>query len=171
MPLTHRSQFKIVEGRFPSAKNKEGLKEFQRLRFEVITKKFSFKISSQIPSSTQFPSKHEFSFSTDSGVNVVGCARRVEAIEALRYLVPQQKRGGPDSGRLLALRCDLSKQEDILNMFSAIRNSEFRGVDICINNAGIGSIGSLAEERTEDWQKMVDVNVLALSVCTREALR
>ena len=37
---------------------------------------------------------------------------------------------------MIPYRCDLSNEEDILSMFSAVR-SQHSGVDICINNAGL----------------------------------
>jgi NADP-dependent 3-hydroxy acid dehydrogenase YdfG len=49
--------------------------------------------------------------------------------------------------------------------------ARFGGVDVLINNAGLGRAASLADGATEDWREMLELNVLALSICTREALR
>ncbi|XP_010625093.1 dehydrogenase/reductase SDR family member 11 isoform X2 [Fukomys damarensis] len=65
-------------------------------------------------------------------------------------------------------RCDLSNEEDILSMFSAVR-SQHSGVDICINNAGLARPDTLLSGSTSGWKDMFNVNVLALSICTREA--
>lgn len=105
------------------------------------------------------------------GVNVVGCARRVEAIEAIQDKVQQEPHGDVRPGKLMAVKCDLTKEDDILSMFAAIRNSPFKGVDICVNNAGVGTVGSLRNESTSAWRWMFDINVLALSICTRETFR
>uniref|UniRef100_A0AAY4EQU4 Dehydrogenase/reductase SDR family member 11 n=1 Tax=Denticeps clupeoides TaxID=299321 RepID=A0AAY4EQU4_9TELE len=72
------------------------------------------------------------------------------------------------SGTLIPYKCDLSNEEEILSMFSAIKTLH-RGVDVCINNAGLAHNEPLLSGRTEGWRKMIDVNVLALSICTREA--
>ncbi|XP_014386952.1 PREDICTED: dehydrogenase/reductase SDR family member 11 isoform X3 [Myotis brandtii] len=53
-------------------------------------------------------------------------------------------------------------------MFSAIR-SQHSGVDICINNAGLARPDTLLSGSTSGWKDMFNVNVLALSICTREA--
>ena len=37
------------------------------------------------------------------------------------------------------MKCDVSKEEDILSMMSAIK-SQFGGADICISNAGLGQL-------------------------------
>ncbi|XP_023372383.1 dehydrogenase/reductase SDR family member 11 isoform X1 [Otolemur garnettii] len=98
------------------------------------------------------------------GLKVVGCARTVGNIEELA--AECKSAGYP--GTLIPYRCDLTNEEDILSMFSAIR-SQHSGVDICINNAGLARPDSLLSGSTSGWKAMFDVNVLALSICTREA--
>ncbi|XP_066219302.1 dehydrogenase/reductase SDR family member 11 isoform X3 [Saccopteryx leptura] len=98
------------------------------------------------------------------GLKVVGCARTVGNIEELA--AECKSAGYP--GTLIPYRCDLSNEEDILSMFSAIR-SQHSGVDICINNAGLARPDTLLSGSTSGWKEMFNVNVLALSICTREA--
>ncbi|XP_049946446.1 dehydrogenase/reductase SDR family member 11-like [Schistocerca serialis cubense] len=96
------------------------------------------------------------------GVNVVGLARRVDRVKALEL------KDAP--GKLYALEGDLSKEESILAAFKWIKEN-LSGVDILINNAGILTDEQLTSGRTELWTRMLDVNVLGLSVCTREAVQ
>ncbi|XP_032946207.1 dehydrogenase/reductase SDR family member 11 isoform X1 [Rhinolophus ferrumequinum] len=113
------------------------------------------------------------------GLKVVGCARTVGSIEELA--AECKSAGYP--GTLIPFRCDLSNEEDILSMFSAIR-CQHSGVDICINNAGLARPDTLLSGSTSGWKDMfnmdpcwrhpialpgLQVNVLALSICTREA--
>ncbi|KAB1266548.1 Dehydrogenase/reductase SDR family member 11 [Camelus dromedarius] len=98
------------------------------------------------------------------GLKVVGCARTVGNIEELA--AECKSAGYP--GTLIPYRCDLSNEEDILSMFSAVR-SQHSGVDICINNAGLAQPDTLLSGSTSGWKDMFNVNVLALSICTREA--
>ncbi|XP_019588069.2 dehydrogenase/reductase SDR family member 11 isoform X1 [Rhinolophus sinicus] len=113
------------------------------------------------------------------GLKVVGCARTVSSIEELA--AECKSAGYP--GTLIPYRCDLSNEEDILSMFSAIR-CQHSGVDICINNAGLARPDTLLSGSTSGWNEMfnmdpcwrhpialpgLQVNVLALSICTREA--
>ena len=44
---------------------------------------------------------------------------------------------------------------------------ELGKVDVCINNAGLSSAENLREGSMESWRKMLDVNVLALCLCTQ----
>uniref|UniRef100_A0A667WPA3 Dehydrogenase/reductase 11b, tandem duplicate 1 n=1 Tax=Myripristis murdjan TaxID=586833 RepID=A0A667WPA3_9TELE len=53
-------------------------------------------------------------------------------------------------------------------MFSTIR-AQHQGVDVCINNAGLAHSELLLTGKTSGWRNMIDVNVIALSICTREA--
>ncbi|KAF7244346.1 Dehydrogenase/reductase SDR family member 11 [Varanus komodoensis] len=71
-------------------------------------------------------------------------------------------------GVLVPYKCDLSMEEEIMSMFSAIKTLH-KGVDVCINNAGLARPEPLLSGRTEGWRSMIDVNMLAMSICTREA--
>lgn len=88
------------------------------------------------------------------GMKVAACARRVERIPK----------------GVLPIGADMRDERAIEALFATVRG-ELGGVDVLINNAGLGRAASLTDGDTEDWREMLDVNVLALSICTREALR
>ncbi|XP_041096757.1 dehydrogenase/reductase SDR family member 11a isoform X1 [Polyodon spathula] len=98
------------------------------------------------------------------GMKVVGCGRSVDKIEKLAA----ECQSAGYTGTLIPYKCDLSNEEEILSMFSAIKTLH-QGVDVCINNAGLARAEPLLSGKTEGWRNMIDVNVLALSICTREA--
>lgn len=100
------------------------------------------------------------------GMKVVACARNVHKIKELK----DELTSAGLAGEVIPVQCDLRKEEDILNMFEFIRK-QYGGVDLCINNAGIGPSSTLLEGTTEQWKEMLDVNVLALCICTREAVK
>ncbi|XP_029066476.1 LOW QUALITY PROTEIN: dehydrogenase/reductase SDR family member 11 [Monodon monoceros] len=83
------------------------------------------------------------------GLKVVGRARTVSNIEELA--AECKSAGYP--GTLTPYRCDLSNEEDILSMFSAVR-SQHSGVDICINNAGLARPDTLLSGSTGGWKDM-----------------
>ena len=60
-------------------------------------------------------------------------------------------------GKLVAIKCDVSKEEDVLSMMSEIK-SQLGGADICVNNAGLGYDASLLSGTTEKWKIMLDVS-------------
>ncbi len=47
---------------------------------------------------------------------------------------------------------------------------KFGGIDIVVNNAGIGAAGTIADNDLDEWRRVLDVNVLGLVRVTRAAL-
>ena len=97
----------------------------------------------------------------EEGYHVIGCARRMERLLQLQKELPV--------GRFSPVACDLRSERSILQMFQAIRD-QWGGVDILINNAGLGHRSPLLSGSTEHWREMLEVNILALCICTREAI-
>ncbi|XP_049947492.1 dehydrogenase/reductase SDR family member 11-like [Schistocerca serialis cubense] len=96
------------------------------------------------------------------GLTVVGMARRAEKVKELAL------KDAP--GKLYAVAGDVSDEASILAAFKWVKDN-LGGVDILINNAGVFPITSLTDGKTEDWKRILDVNVLGLSICTREAVQ
>uniref|UniRef100_A0A8B9GVL7 Dehydrogenase/reductase (SDR family) member 11a n=1 Tax=Astyanax mexicanus TaxID=7994 RepID=A0A8B9GVL7_ASTMX len=89
------------------------------------------------------------------GMKVVGCARNVDKIEKLAA----ECQSAGYTGILIPYKCDLSNEEEILSMFSAIKTL-YQGVDVCINNAGLSHNEPLLSGRTDGWRNMIDVSHL-----------
>jgi NADP-dependent 3-hydroxy acid dehydrogenase YdfG len=98
------------------------------------------------------------------GLRVAICARRRERLDELVAA------SAAPAERVLALAVDLRQEEQIQALFSAIRQ-RWGGVDVLVNNAGLGHREPLRSGESERWREMLEVNVLALCICTREALR
>lgn len=71
--------------------------------------------------------------------------------------------------RVMSYPCDIGDSAAIAGMFAKIR-SDVGGLDVLINNAGVGYQGSIANFDTADLRQVLDVNVLGTAVCIREAL-
>ncbi|KAL7631873.1 UNVERIFIED_CONTAM: hypothetical protein RMT77_017825 [Armadillidium vulgare] len=100
----------------------------------------------------------------EAGMNVVGAARGVEKIQKLSDGLKNAK------GSLTAVKCDLMKEEDIHNLFKTIKE-KFGGVDVCVNNAGFSYPKSLLEGTPTEWKNMMDVNVIAVCLCSKLAIQ
>ncbi|XP_058831310.1 farnesol dehydrogenase-like [Topomyia yanbarensis] len=102
-----------------------------------------------------------------AGMVVVGLARRVERVEALKDDLP-----GDERKRLHAMKCDVSKEEDIVGTFKLIEE-QLGGVDVLVNNAGVGlGVANLIDAgNTETLRTVIDTNVLGLVLCSREAVQ
>lgn len=98
-----------------------------------------------------------------AGIRIVGCARREDR---LAVLADELAGSGAD---VWMLRADLRQEDDILKVFEEA--DSFGGVDILVNNAGLGRAASLMSGDTEAWREMLEVNVLALCIATREAVK
>ncbi|EMR73938.1 dehydrogenase of unknown specificity, short-chain alcohol dehydrogenase like [Thaumarchaeota archaeon SCGC AB-539-E09] len=73
-------------------------------------------------------------------------------------------------GKAIAVKCDVSKREEVENMFTATINA-FNKVDILVNNAGIGWVESLLETTDEIWNKNMEINLKGVFLCTQIAAR
>ncbi|KAK7864251.1 hypothetical protein R5R35_009517 [Gryllus longicercus] len=114
----------------------------------------------------------------DAGLNVVALARRKEKIQAAVEAARKQalERGrvslgkAPSPGELHTLRCDVSNEDDVLAAFKWVKDN-LKTVHILVNNAGVGGCTKLDETNTEEWRRLLNINVLGLSICTREAIQ
>ena len=98
------------------------------------------------------------------GYRVAICARRVERLTALVDDLTKQ------GATIAAYPADLRQESAILKLFESIR-ATWGGVDVLVNNAGLGHKEPLMSGNTEAWREMLEVNVLALCICTREAIQ
>ncbi len=97
------------------------------------------------------------------GMNVVGCGRNIERLKDFASSL-----NGP--GQFIPVKCDISIEEEVLDMFKTAKQ-KLGGIHVCINNAGLNFDTTLLEGKTDDWKKVLDINVIGLSVCTREAVK
>ncbi|KAJ8668464.1 hypothetical protein QAD02_010127 [Eretmocerus hayati] len=98
-----------------------------------------------------------------SGMIVFGLARRVEKMQNEMDAIK-----GP--GKFFPLPCDVSKEADVIKAFETIEN-QHKTIHILINNAGLAIAGTIQDSKTEDLQKVVDVNIMGILHCTRQALK
>ncbi|KAF5362907.1 hypothetical protein D9758_007119 [Tetrapyrgos nigripes] len=99
-----------------------------------------------------------------AGWNVVITARRQEALEETRDLCA-------NSAACLLVAGDITQEGFVVGLFSQ-SIAKFGRLDLLFNNAGMSSPQKPIEEWTLDtFRKVVDVNLTAAFICTREAVR
>ena len=75
-----------------------------------------------------------------------------------------------DGGKAVAVKADVTKQEDITNLFAESKKA-FGKVDILVNNAGIYEFAPLENVTADHFHKQFDLNVLGLLLTTQEAVK
>ncbi len=101
------------------------------------------------------------------GANVVvNYVTNPEAAETVAHKISKDSL----SGEAIAIKCDVSKEDQVKAMFQKTIN-HFGTVDICIPNAGLQKDSPLHEMSIEDWQLVIDINLTGQFLCAREAIR
>ncbi len=98
-------------------------------------------------------------------VNYIGAEEAAAAtVEAATHC------GCAHRGRAIAVKADVSDEGQVSQMF-ARTISEFGGVDILINNAGLQQDAALEDMTLAQWRRVIDVNLTGQFLCAREAVR
>jgi 3-oxoacyl-[acyl-carrier protein] reductase len=71
--------------------------------------------------------------------------------------------------RPLAIRCNVTDEEDVQNLYRAA-HSEHGRIDVAVNNAGLGGTTEIVEMTDEQWSSVLDVTLTGTFRCTRAAL-
>jgi NAD(P)-dependent dehydrogenase (short-subunit alcohol dehydrogenase family) len=70
---------------------------------------------------------------------------------------------------LLAVPCDVSDDASCRSAVGTVVD-HFGGLDIVVNNAGIGAQGTVADNPDEEWHRVFDINVVGMVRIVRAAL-
>lgn len=97
------------------------------------------------------------------GANVVVAVDK--SLEEAGQVVEKIKAYGVDA---FCLQCDVSNPKDVQNMVEAV-NSRLGSVDILVNNAGIAHVAPAEEMILEEWQRMIDINLTGVFLCSQAA--
>jgi len=73
-------------------------------------------------------------------------------------------------GRLLAVRCDVTREADVQRLIDAAVAAHGR-IDVMVNNAGLGGTAAVADMTDEQWARVLDVTLTGTFRCMRAALR
>jgi NAD(P)-dependent dehydrogenase (short-subunit alcohol dehydrogenase family) len=99
-----------------------------------------------------------------NGANVCICARKADELERT---VSELSDVG--EGNVTGAVCDVRELDEVKALFEHAVE-EFGGVDILINNAGIGIFGRLDETSPEDFRAVMETNVFGVFYCCHEAI-
>lgn len=97
----------------------------------------------------------------ENGAKVAAFARRVEKLEVLKKEIEAA------GGTCLPVRCDVSKEDDVINGVQKVVDT-FGKIDILVNNAGAIKVCPTTELPLAEWQKVVDVSLTGYFLMARE---
>jgi 3-oxoacyl-[acyl-carrier protein] reductase len=99
----------------------------------------------------------------EEGAQVVISGRKQntvdEAVEVLR---------AETSGKVVGKAADVRDHEEIAGLFRFV-DTHFGGLDVLVNNAGIGVFRSVSDLTVEDWKLTLETNLSGVFYCCREA--
>ena len=65
--------------------------------------------------------------------------------------------------------CDVRRHDQVAELFTAVEK-DLGGIDVLVNNAGVGVFTKVAEMSLDDWHSVIETNVNGVFYCTREAI-
>ena len=96
----------------------------------------------------------------EHGAKVAVSARSSDQVE---QVVEEIKSAG---GKAIGMTCDVAVEEDCKKMVERTVE-EFGGVDILVNNAGITMSVPLVVSDSEEWKRVIDINLLGTYYCAK----
>lgn len=97
------------------------------------------------------------------GYDLILVARRGDRLEAIAHKIRAQ-----EGRQVVTYVADLSDPDDLLGLERMLRENE--DVDVLVNNAGLGALGSTASAGVDALENLVRINVLALTRLSCAAL-
>ena len=90
---------------------------------------------------------------------------------ALRKAADELAAGAASNGhgRLEAIEADVRRPDDAARLVQAAVE-RFGGLDILINNAGVGNFAPVAEQSIDDWLQIIETNLHGVFYCCRAAI-
>jgi NAD(P)-dependent dehydrogenase (short-subunit alcohol dehydrogenase family) len=98
------------------------------------------------------------------GAKTVLVARRAELLNEVAAGI--RARGG----EALPVPTDLTRERDVTALFDTVRKSYGR-LDVLVNNAGVATHLNTEDITLDYWREVLDINITAAFLCSREAIR
>lgn len=96
----------------------------------------------------------------DLGMNVVLAGLEPERLGAIAHQLGEQA---------LAVSCDVTSNEDLEAAVSAALE-RFGAIDVVVANAGVNAVGTLETSDLQQWERVIEVNLLGVTRTVRAAL-
>jgi 3-oxoacyl-[acyl-carrier protein] reductase len=99
----------------------------------------------------------------EEGAQVAICGREQSSVDqAVTELHAQT------GGKVAGTAADVRNHNDVAELFQFV-DTHFGGLDVLVNNAGVGVFQSVSDFSVRDWQLIVETNLSGVFYCCREA--
>jgi NAD(P)-dependent dehydrogenase (short-subunit alcohol dehydrogenase family) len=95
---------------------------------------------------------------------VAVCARQEAEVRSFVDQLSHQS-----TGKIKGIACDVGNYEQVQKL-AEFTVKQFGGIDILINNAGVGHFASVADISPEQWRQVIDTNLTGPYYCCHEAI-
>ena len=96
------------------------------------------------------------------GADVLICGRNEKTLEEAREKVAYS------GHKVVAVRCDVSKEDEVKHLFSVL-DQEFGRIDVLVNNAGLSRNCHIEDHPTDVWHELMSANLDSAFYCCRES--
>lgn len=93
-----------------------------------------------------------------------------EANQTAAQVEQARRSAGHSAAKHIVVQADVSQEDSVRRMFGEVLEA-FGRLDILINNSGIQKEDPSEESATEDFDKVIGVNLKGAYLCSREAIR
>jgi 3-oxoacyl-[acyl-carrier protein] reductase len=100
----------------------------------------------------------------EEGCSVAICGRRQDSVDTAVASL-----GAGAAGKVAGKAADVRSSEDVRALFQFV-DAQFGGLDVLVNNAGVGVFRSISDLSIQDWQNTIETNLTGVFYCCREAL-
>jgi NAD(P)-dependent dehydrogenase (short-subunit alcohol dehydrogenase family) len=97
------------------------------------------------------------------GARVIAADIRLEAVEETASLCEV------GSGSIVARELDVTEAESAAKLMKSVVD-EFGAIDILVNNAGVGHVGTVQTTNVADFERLFQINVKGVFLCTQAAI-
>ena len=100
----------------------------------------------------------------DRGARVMICARDEAAVNATVATLTKEH-----AGNIEGMACDVRDYSQVQALFKRTQ-SQFGGLDILINNAGVGLFREVEQMTPDEWASTIETNLTGVFYCCKEAV-
>jgi NAD(P)-dependent dehydrogenase (short-subunit alcohol dehydrogenase family) len=103
------------------------------------------------------------------GASVAICGLRQESVDRAVLELESMRASRGATGKVAGKAADVKNHEEVGALFQFV-DAHFGGLDVLVNNAGVGVFRPVRDLSLKEWKSTIDTNLSGVFYCSREAL-